>query len=153
LTFAVSGILVYTPKQENLMSWFLLAWQRATDFSGRSRRKEYWYFQLFNAIVVIFLGLFAIAFSDQGKPAMVPFDLMMAYGLILFVPSLAVTIRRLHDIGKSGWWYLIAFVPLIGGIILFVFTLLDSEPFANPWGLDPKASERVIIAPPYSMPR
>lgn len=134
------------------MSWFLLAWQRAADFSGRSRRKEYWYFQLFNGIVMIFIGLFAVAFSDQGKPAMFPFGLMFAYGLVLVVPALAVTIRRLHDIGKSGWWYFIAFVPLIGGIILFVFTLLDSEPYANPWGLDPKAAER-IVAPPYSVSR
>ena len=134
------------------MSWFLLAWQRAADFSGRSRRKEYWYFQLFNAIVMIFIGLFAVAFSDQGKPAMIPFGLMFAYGLILIVPSLAVTIRRLHDIGKSEWWYFIAFVPLIGGIVLFVFTLLDSEPYPNSWGLDPKASERAVV-PPYAMPR
>ena len=134
------------------MSWFILAWQRATDFSGRSRRKEYWYFQLFNGIVVVFLALFAVAFSDENKPAMVPLFLMFLYCLVLFVPALAVTIRRLHDIGRSGWWYFIGFVPLIGGIILFVFTLLDSEPCANPWGLDPKASERVIT-PPYAMPR
>lgn len=134
------------------MSWFLLAWQRAADFSGRSRRKEYWYFQLFNAIVVIFILLFTVAFSDQGKPSMIPMGFMFAYCLVLIVPSLAVTIRRLHDIGKSGWWYFIAFIPLIGGIILFVFTLLDSEPYANPWGLDPKASERAIV-PPYAMPR
>jgi uncharacterized membrane protein YhaH (DUF805 family) len=120
------------------MAWYLLAWQRATDFSGRSRRKEYWYFQLFNAIVMIFLGLFAVAFSDQGKPAMIPFGLMFAYGLVLFVPSLAVTVRRLHDIGKSGWWYLIAFVPLIGGLVLFVFTVLDSDPDRNEYGPNPK---------------
>ena len=135
------------------MSWFLLAWQRAADFSGRSRRKEYWYFQLFNAVVAMFLILFAIAFSDQDKPAKFPFGLVMAYGVIVFVPALSITIRRLHDIGKSGWWYFIAFVPLIGGIILFVFTLLDSEPYANEWGLDPKASERVAVPPPYAMPR
>jgi uncharacterized membrane protein YhaH (DUF805 family) len=76
----------------------------------------------------------------------------MTYGVIVFVPALAVTVRRLHDIGKSGWWYCIAFVPFIGGIILFAFTLLDSEPYANPWGLDPKALERVTV-PPYSIPR
>jgi len=134
------------------MSWFILAWQRATDFSGRSRRKEYWYFTLFNAIVIIFIALFAVAFSDQGKPAILPFGVMMAYCLALFVPSLSVTIRRLHDIGKSGWWYFIAFVPLIGGIVLFVFTLLDSEPYANQWGLDPKAAERSVSTPPYAMP-
>lgn len=133
------------------MSWFILAWQRATDFSGRSRRKEYWYFQLFNGIVCLFLFLCAVPFSADEKPSLVPLGLLCAYSLILFVPSLAVTVRRLHDIGRSGWWYFIAFVPLIGGLILFVFTLLDSEPYANQWGLDPKASERTAV-PPYPMP-
>ena len=130
------------------MSWFILAWQRATDFSGRSRRKEYWYFTLFNAIIMIFLALFAVAFSEDRKPATFPFFMMFTYGLVLFVPSLAITIRRLHDIGKSGWWYFIAFVPFVGGIILFVFTLLDSQPYPNEWGLDPKASERAAFPPP-----
>ena len=134
------------------MSWFVLAWQRATDFSGRSRRKEYWFFNLFNGIVFLFLFLFAIPLGAQQKPSPIPFALMFAYSLLVFVPALAVTIRRLHDVGKSGWWYFIGFIPLIGGIILFVFTLLDSEPYANQWGLDPKASERTL-APPYAMPR
>lgn len=132
------------------MSWFILAWQRATDFSGRSRRKEYWYFSLFNAIIMIFLALFAIAVFEDRKPATFPFFMMFAYGLVLFVPSLAVTIRRLHDIGKSGWWYFIAFVPFVGGIVLFVFTLLDSQPYPNEWGLDPKAAERAALPPPPS---
>jgi len=133
------------------MSWFLLAWQRATDFSGRSRRKEYWYFTLFNCIVFLFLILFAIPLGEQEKPSMLPLGLIFAYSLVILVPGLAVTIRRLHDIGKSGWWYLIAFVPFVGGLILFVFTLLDSEPFPNQWGLDPKAAERVPMpsAPLY----
>jgi uncharacterized membrane protein YhaH (DUF805 family) len=134
------------------MSWFILAWQRATDFSGRSRRKEYWYFSLFNCIVLLFLLLFAIPFSANEKPSMLPLGLLAAYSLVIMVPGLAVTIRRLHDIGKSGWWYFIAFVPIVGGLILFVFTLLDSEPYANQWGLDPKASERTVT-PPYAMPR
>ena len=133
------------------MSWFILAWQRATDFSGRSRRKEYWYFSLLNGIVFLFMLLFAIPFSAQEKPSLSAIGCMFAYSLIVMVPGLAVTIRRLHDIGKSGWWYFIAFVPIIGGIILFVFTLLDSEPFANQWGLDPKAAERAPMptAPVY----
>jgi uncharacterized membrane protein YhaH (DUF805 family) len=133
------------PRTEENMAWYLLAWQRATDFSGRSRRKEYWYFQLFNAIVMIFLGLFAVAFSDQGKPATIPFGLMFTYGFVVFVPSLAVTIRRLHDIGKSGWWYLIAFVPLIGGLILFVFTLINSDPDRNEYGPNPKVPDRATV--------
>jgi len=120
------------------MAWYLLAWQRATDFSGRSRRKEYWYFHLVNAVVMLFLGLFAVAFSDQNKPAMIPFGLMFTYAFVVFVPSIAVTIRRLHDIGKSGWWYCIAFVPFIGGLILLVLTLLDSEPDRNEYGPNPK---------------
>jgi uncharacterized membrane protein YhaH (DUF805 family) len=120
------------------MAWYLLAWQRATDFSGRSRRKEYWYFHLVNAVVMIFLGLFAVAFSDQNKPALIAFGLMFTYAFVVFVPSIAVTIRRLHDIGKSGWWYCIAFVPFIGGLILLVLTLLDSEPDRNEYGPNPK---------------
>ena len=120
------------------MAWYLLAWQTATDFSGRSRRKEYWYFHLVNAVVMIFLGMFAVAFSDQKKPAMIPFGLVFTYAFVVFVPSIAVTIRRLHDIGKSGWWYCIAFVPFIGGLILLVFTLLDSEPDRNAYGPNPK---------------
>jgi len=134
------------------MSWFVLAWQRATDFSGRSRRKEYWYFTLFNGVVFLFLLLFAIPFSAQEKPSMLPLGVMFAYSLVVMIPGLAVTIRRLHDVGKSGWWYFIAFVPLVGGIILFVFTLLDSEPFANQWGLDPKASERAPLPPTPAYP-
>lgn len=131
------------------MSWYLLAWQRAADFSGRSRRKEYWIFNLFNAIFVMVLALLAVAFSDQDKPQTIPLFLVLLYCVVVFVPSLSVTIRRLHDIGKSGWWYFISFVPVIGGIILFVFTLFDSEPNANEWGLDPKASERSQVPPPY----
>jgi uncharacterized membrane protein YhaH (DUF805 family) len=137
------------------MSWYLLAWQRATDFSGRSRRQEYWFFHLFNVfafLALVFVGATldwaVFGGSRRGGAA---FFLLALYSIASFIPSLAVTVRRLHDIGKSGWWYWIVFIPIIGGIVLFIFTLLDSEPYANRWGLDPKASERVI-APPYSMP-
>jgi uncharacterized membrane protein YhaH (DUF805 family) len=138
------------------MSWYLLAWQRATDFSGRSRRKEYWLFHLINALA--FLALFMVgllfdwALFGLGHKGGITFFLFALYSIAAFVPALSITVRRLHDIGKSGWWYFIAFVPLIGGIILLIFTLFDSEPYANHWGLDPKASERVLT-PPYAMPR
>ena len=138
------------------MAWFILAWQRATDFSGRSRRKEYWFFTFFNVLAMFLLavigGLFDWLFFGENHKAPILFFLVFLYAIASMVPSLAITIRRLHDIGKSGWWYFIAFVPIVGGIILFVFTLLDSEPYANQWGLDPKASER-IMSPPYAMPR
>jgi uncharacterized membrane protein YhaH (DUF805 family) len=138
------------------MSWYILAWQRAADFSGRSRRKEYWLFNLLNALAFFVLVIVGITFDwalfGEGHKGGTAFYLIGIYGVVCFIPSLSVTVRRLHDIGKSGWWYFIAFVPIVGGLILFVFTLLDSEPYANPWGQDPKASERVVV-PPYAMPR
>src|ERR1700760_3672774 len=95
------------------MEWYLLAWKRGAEFSGRSRRKEYWMFQLFSfliALLIIFLMLLA-----GGDAALkVGSGLFFGYGLLAFVPSIAVTVRRLHDTGRSGYWYFIAFVPLIG---------------------------------------
>ncbi|GAA5513385.1 inner membrane protein YhaH [Deinococcus carri] len=63
------------------------------------------------------------------------------YGLALFLPSLAVTIRRLHDTGRSGWWVLISLIPLIGGLVLFIFLVLDSQPGPNKWGPNPKGMQ------------
>lgn len=123
------------------MAWYLLAWQRATDFSGRSRRTEYWMFQLFNFLLALALGLLAFAAgalsSEQDGFSVFGISLGV-FGLVSFIPALSITVRRLHDIGKSGWWYLIAFVPLIGGLVLFVFTLLDSDPDRNEYGPNPK---------------
>ncbi len=123
------------------MGWYLLAWQRATDFSGRSRRTEYWMFQLFNFLVALALGLLAFgagALSSEQDGFSVFSISIGVFGLVSFIPALSITVRRLHDIGKSGWWYLIAFVPLIGGLVLFVFTLLDSDPDRNEYGPNPK---------------
>ncbi|HEY2468707.1 MAG TPA: DUF805 domain-containing protein [Terracidiphilus sp.] len=119
------------------MEWFLLAWKRGAEFSGRSRRKEYWMFQLFNCLIVLLLLGFAFLLGGESALKFVT-NCCFAYCVIAFVPSLAVTVRRLHDIGKSGWWYFIGFVPLIGAIILFVFTLLDSDPDRNEYGPNPK---------------
>ena len=123
------------------MAWYLLAWQRATDFSGRSRRTEYWMFQLFNVLVGLALGLvaFAVGATSSEQDGLKVFTICVGiFGLVSFIPALSITIRRLHDTGRSGWWYLIAFVPLIGVLILFVFTLLDSDPDRNEYGPNPK---------------
>ena len=98
---------------------------RYTDFKGRSRRSEYWWVYLFNMIV-------------SGVIALLIADLAWIWSLVTLVPSLALCVRRLHDIGKSGWWILIALVPLVGGIILLVFTCKDSTE-DNQWGPNPKA--------------
>jgi uncharacterized membrane protein YhaH (DUF805 family) len=128
------------------MEWFLLAWKRATDFAGRSRRKEYWMFQLFNFLIVCAIFLVAVSLSGRDGVAIAT-DICFAYCLLSFIPQLSCTVRRLHDTGKSGWWYLISFVPLIGGIILFIFMVLDSDPDRNQYGPNPKwpAAGQVVI--------
>lgn len=100
-------------------------------FSGRARRSEYWFFCLFNIIVSGILGVLGTAIPILSTVSLL-------YSLAIFLPSLAVCIRRLHDIGKSGWFYLFAFIPLVGSIILIIWFCKDSEPGANQWGPNPK---------------
>ena len=119
------------------MDWYLKVLKQYTRFHGRARRKEYWYFYLINfliTIVLLFLDRFILR-QTEG----IGF-LLAIYTLGVLLPSIAVAIRRLHDIGKSGWWYLINFIPLIGGLIFLYFTVLDSEPGQNKFGRNPKES-------------
>ncbi len=99
-------------------------------FSGRARRSEYWWFVLFTAIVYIVAGIIDAAAGTQVIGLLV--------GLALLLPSLAVGVRRLHDTGRSGWWILIALIPLIGAIVLLVFSVQDSQPGSNNYGPSPK---------------
>ncbi|WNV76823.1 DUF805 domain-containing protein [Geodermatophilus sp. DSM 44513] len=99
-------------------------------FSGRARRSEYWWFFLFSVLVSL-----AAAAVDAVLDTTV-FGLVVA--LALFLPSLAVSVRRLHDIGRTGWWVLLGLVPLVGTIVLIVFACLDSEPGPNRFGPAPK---------------
>ncbi len=121
------------------MNWFLTALKKYAVFSGRSRRREYWYFGLF---YLIFYAVLAIVDAITGS-----FDFGSGMGifsgiltLALLIPSLSVTVRRLHDTGRSGWWILLALIPLIGFIILIVFLAQDSEAGANRFGPNPKAA-------------
>lgn len=102
-----------------------LFFKNYTNFKGRSRRSEYWWFCLFNMIVSTLLGL------------IIP-DIAGLWALVILVPTLSLVARRLHDIGKSGWWYLIGLIPLVGGIILLVWFCKDSTPETNQWGPNPK---------------
>jgi uncharacterized membrane protein YhaH (DUF805 family) len=113
------------------MHWYLDVIKKYAVFQGRARRKEYWMFFLFNLIVTIILS---IVESLVGMEQI----LVGIYSLILLLPSLGVAVRRLHDIGKTGWWLLIGLIPIIGGIVLLVFSCLDSEPGANKYGPSPK---------------
>ena len=101
-----------------------LFFSRYAEFSGRSRRSEFWYAQLF--VYLVELGL-ALLFPSLG----------WIWTVAVFVPSLAVTIRRLHDIGKSGWSYLVFLIPVVGAILLLIWFCKDSDE-ANRWGDNPK---------------
>ncbi|MCC4587295.1 DUF805 domain-containing protein [Xanthomonas sp. NCPPB 1067] len=127
------------------MEWMLLPLKRYADFNGRSRRKEYWMFVLLQLIVLLVLGgMFAIAAavmgSDNGPGALAWLigAIMVIVALALIVPSIAVSVRRFHDQGKSGWFYLISLVPYVGGLIVLVFMCLEGTPGANEYGEDPK---------------
>lgn len=112
--------------------------KKYATFSGRARRKEYWMFQLFNMIIIAVLYTLAIATGETiGSLFMVIYSL---YALGVLLPSLAVTIRRLHDIGKSGSWFFISFVPFIGGIWLLILTCTEGNSGENSYGSDPKES-------------
>lgn len=112
-----------------IMDWFKKGLRNYTNFSGRARRKEYWYFVLVQmGLVIIAMILDAIIFNSEIGL----FYIVVALGL--FLPGLAVTIRRLHDTSRSGWWFLISILPLIGSIILLVFLASDTKLETNQWG-------------------
>ncbi|MGO3322422.1 MULTISPECIES: DUF805 domain-containing protein [Psychrobacter] len=112
-----------------IMDWFKKGLRNYANFSGRARRKEYWYFVLVQmGLVIIAMILDAIIFNSEIGL----FYIVVALGL--FLPGLAVTIRRLHDTSRSGWWFLISILPLIGSIILLVFLASDTKLEINQWG-------------------
>ena len=122
------------------MNWYLKCWKQYADFSGRARRKEYWIFSLKNYIIIFFLYILQIVMIESTLWLIFPI-IFFLYAVAVFLPGLAVNIRRLHDIGKSGWWYLIYLIPIIGAIWLTVLMCLDSEPGENQWGENPKEIE------------
>jgi len=118
------------------MNWYLEVLKKYAVFTGRTRRKEYWMFFLVYTIIYILLAVID-AMLTAGL-------LSILYILAMLIPAIAVTIRRLHDIGRSGWWWLLAFIPL-DGIVLLVFACLDSNPGENQFGPNPKETPAVTI--------
>ncbi len=119
------------------MKWFLIVLKKFADFSGRARRAEYWFFTLFYMIF-----FFALAILDGATGL---FNMTYGVGLLsgvfalaMLIPSISVSVRRLHDTSRSGWWLLISLIPLIGVIVLLVFVCLDSTPGTNAYGPNPK---------------
>jgi uncharacterized membrane protein YhaH (DUF805 family) len=120
------------------MDWMLMPLRRYAEFSGRSQRKEYWMFFLFQIIVVVVLGIIEGVLGLSGMVAGAYGPLTLLFWLAVLVPGIAVGIRRLHDTDRSGWWLLLAFVPLVGAIVLLVFFVSDGTHGPNRFGPDPK---------------
>ena len=113
--------------------------KKYADFTGRARRAEYWWFVLINLGVIFGIVVLAIIlFGSNDSLAGLGGILYVVYVLGIIVPSLAVTVRCLHDTGKSGWMLLIGLIPLVGSIILLVFYFTDGDPGANQYGPSPK---------------
>ena len=115
------------------MKWYLKVMKNYTEFNGRARRKEYWMFTLFNMLFYILA-----AFID-GVLGLV-FGFSIIYSLVVLIPGLSVAVRRLHDVGKSGWFLLISLIPIIGGIWLLVLMCSDGKAGDNLYGPNPKES-------------
>jgi uncharacterized membrane protein YhaH (DUF805 family) len=128
------------------MEWYLLALKRYAEFTGRSRRKEYWMYTLYNIVIYTVLYLAGFITLMRSSIYMVFFGMAFIYALAVLVPSLAVAVRRLHDTDKSGWFIFISLVPIVGGIILLVLLCLDSTPGDNRFGPNPKAVAAQIQA-------
>ena len=119
------------------MNWYLGALKKYATFEGRARRKDYWFFVLFNVLAIIVLEILDVVLGTFSPET--GFGLLSGlYAIAVLLPSLAVTVRRLHDTDRSGWWILINFIPLIGAIVLLIFTLLDGTPGSNRFGPNPK---------------
>ncbi len=127
------------------MNWYLQALKKYADFSGRARRREYWFYILFYVIILVVLTICdtIIGTTVQGAGLGI---LTLIYLLVVLIPTLAVTVRRLHDTGRSGWWILIQLVPIVGVFILLYFLVSDSNPGTNAYGPSPKEGEVVAAA-------
>ena len=119
------------------MNWYLEVLKKYSVFSGRARRKEYWLYSLFSLIIALVLGFIdgaaGLADAQSGYG-----PLGGLYTLAVLIPSIAVSVRRLHDTDHSGWWLFIVLVPLIGAIVLLIFMVRDSQQGQNQYGPNPK---------------
>lgn len=127
------------------MDWMMMPLYRYAEFSGRSRRKEYWMFVLMQWLVAAAVGLLAIFLystisTDSLVTVVLKPVLVLAglFALVCFIPGIALTVRRLHDTGRSGWSLSWGLVPFLGGFILLYFCVSDGDQGPNRFGEDPK---------------
>jgi uncharacterized membrane protein YhaH (DUF805 family) len=111
--------------------WKKVVLENYANFNGRARRAEFWWYFLANLIISIVFNVLAAAASFFAI-------LSLIYALAVLIPGLAVGVRRLHDTGRSGWWLLIALIPIVGIIVLIVFFAQDTTPGVNDYGMSEK---------------
>jgi uncharacterized membrane protein YhaH (DUF805 family) len=116
---------------QNVVNQYVEVFKKYAVFDGRATRTEFWTFTLGNMVVGVALAILG-GISDGFVV------LSYLFSLATFLPSLAVGVRRLHDTGRSGWWWLIGLIPLVGAIVLLVFFVQDSQPGTNEYGPNPK---------------
>lgn len=121
-------------KGETTMSWYIGALKKYADFNGRAGKAEFWMFTLISTIISVILYLIDGGIMPGSKDIHL---LYTVYSLAVLVPSLAVSVRRLHDTGRSGWWILINVIPILGQLVYLVFLLQDSQG-ANQYGSSPR---------------
>ncbi len=112
-----------------MLDAYLNAFRQYADFQGRARRPDYWWFVLANILIWLIADLITMHHPSVGIGI-----LLVLYGLAILVPSIAVAVRRLHDTDRSGWWWLIQLVPLVGTIWFLVLMCLPSTPGTNRFG-------------------
>jgi len=120
------------------VNWYLEVLKKYAVFSGRARRKEYWMFVLFNVIFAIIASILDSVLFGTAIEGLGP--LYLIYGLAVLIPSWAVSVRRLHDVGKSGWFLFILLVPIVGAIWILILDCTDSQPGENQYGPNPKTA-------------
>lgn len=119
------------------MKWYLKVLNQYADFEGRARRKEYWLFALLNIVFGFVTGVIDLMLgTDMAWYGLGVVNTV--YAMAVFVPALAVTVRRLHDTNRSGWMLLIAFIPFIGPLWLLILMAIEGNPVANQYGPNPK---------------
>ncbi len=133
------------------MNGYLSTWKKSFTFAGRASRSEYWLFYLFSILLIAAIGILAAIIvpamtrgSESGASmvgSLAAAGAISLIALLIFFPFLSVLVRRLHDTNRSGWWFWIALIPFIGGIWLFVLTVLDSSPGTNNYGPHPYAND------------
>ena len=112
--------------------WKKVVLENYANFSGRARRAEYWWAYLINIVIMVVLFIVGAVLGEAG------IILPVLFALAIFIPSLSSAVRRLHDTGKSGWFYLVGLIPFVGGIILLVLLAIDGNRGANEYGASPK---------------